>query len=232
MVRKSLLGFCEILRTNKDRGFFDPTTRKAISIRCIVHLVPPQTHKYRAEIKVGIAHDINRLVAESRLIFGGVAIDFHSGLMGNSDADVLIHVTADTFLEALRLANSGQVFSDAEIWTQDLDSKKIREKGRWQGRSNGLQNFQRGYCCYCQRTEAFAILSQNSRIHFFDITNQSWRYWAHGGNPRETRINWIWGSHCLLCRTILTADKQLKSQMINTGNLNFLSYWLYYHLFL
>jgi 2-C-methyl-D-erythritol 2,4-cyclodiphosphate synthase len=77
------------------------------------------------KIKVGIGYDIHRLVTGRKLIFGGVTIDFHKGLIGHSDADVLIHAIADALLGALGLPNIGQVFPDAEIWTQDLDSKKI-----------------------------------------------------------------------------------------------------------
>jgi 2-C-methyl-D-erythritol 2,4-cyclodiphosphate synthase len=77
------------------------------------------------KIKIGIGNDIHQLVAGLKLILGGVAIDFHKGLLGHSDADVLIHAMADALLGALGLPNIGQVFPDAETWTKDLDSRKI-----------------------------------------------------------------------------------------------------------
>jgi 2-C-methyl-D-erythritol 2,4-cyclodiphosphate synthase len=77
------------------------------------------------KIKVGIGYDIHRLVTGRKLILGGVTVDFHKGLLGHSDADVLIHAIADAFLGALGLPNIGQVFPNTETWTQNLDSKKI-----------------------------------------------------------------------------------------------------------
>ncbi|MDR1173812.1 MAG: 2-C-methyl-D-erythritol 2,4-cyclodiphosphate synthase [Puniceicoccales bacterium] len=79
----------------------------------------------QVKIKVGIGYDIHRLVPGRKLILGGVMIDFHKGLLGHSDADVLIHAIADALLGALGLPNIGQVFPDTETWTQGLDSKKI-----------------------------------------------------------------------------------------------------------
>ncbi|MDR2603264.1 MAG: 2-C-methyl-D-erythritol 2,4-cyclodiphosphate synthase [Puniceicoccales bacterium] len=77
------------------------------------------------KIKVGVGYDIHRLATGRVLTLGGVMIDFHKGLVGHSDADVLIHATADALLGALGLPNIGQVFPDTEAWTKNLDSKKI-----------------------------------------------------------------------------------------------------------
>jgi 2-C-methyl-D-erythritol 2,4-cyclodiphosphate synthase len=82
------------------------------------------------KIKVGIGYDIHRLVTGRKLILGGVMIDFHKGLEGHSDADVLIHAIADALLGALGLPNIGQVFPDTEPWTQSLNSKKILKYAR------------------------------------------------------------------------------------------------------
>ncbi|MDR2432582.1 MAG: 2-C-methyl-D-erythritol 2,4-cyclodiphosphate synthase [Puniceicoccales bacterium] len=82
------------------------------------------------KIKVGIGYDIHRLVTGRKLILGGVTVDFHKGLSGHSDADVLIHAMADALLGALGLPNIGQVFPDTEVWTQNLDSKKILKYAR------------------------------------------------------------------------------------------------------
>jgi 2-C-methyl-D-erythritol 2,4-cyclodiphosphate synthase len=60
-----------------------------------------------------------------KLILGGVEIDHHSGLLGHSDADVLIHAISDAILGALALPNIGEIFPDTEAWTDGLDSKKI-----------------------------------------------------------------------------------------------------------
>ncbi|MDR1891301.1 MAG: 2-C-methyl-D-erythritol 2,4-cyclodiphosphate synthase [Puniceicoccales bacterium] len=79
------------------------------------------------KIKVGIGYDIHRLAIGRQLILGGVTIDFHKGLLGHSDADVVIHAISDALLGALGLPNIGEVFPDTEAWTKDFDSRKILE---------------------------------------------------------------------------------------------------------
>jgi 2-C-methyl-D-erythritol 2,4-cyclodiphosphate synthase len=76
-------------------------------------------------LKIGIGSDIHRLVPGRRLVLGGIEIAHDRGLLGHSDADVVIHAIADAILGALALPNIGEMFPDTAAWTKDLDSKKI-----------------------------------------------------------------------------------------------------------
>jgi 2-C-methyl-D-erythritol 2,4-cyclodiphosphate synthase len=77
------------------------------------------------KIKIGIGYDVHRLVDGRPLILGGVIIDSYKGLLGHSDADVLMHAISDALLGALGLPNIGEIFPNTEAWTQNLDSRKI-----------------------------------------------------------------------------------------------------------
>ena len=76
-------------------------------------------------IRIGHGYDLHRLVAERKLILGGVEIPFHLGLLGHSDADCLTHSLADAILGALSLPDIGHYFPDNDSANKDLDSKII-----------------------------------------------------------------------------------------------------------
>ncbi|MDD3376661.1 MAG: 2-C-methyl-D-erythritol 2,4-cyclodiphosphate synthase [Candidatus Riflebacteria bacterium] len=71
--------------------------------------------------RIGIGHDIHKLVEERDLWLGGVKIPFEKGLLGHSDADALIHAIMDAMLGALALGDIGEHFPD-----NDLSYKNIR----------------------------------------------------------------------------------------------------------
>ena len=79
-------------------------------------------------IRIGHGYDLHRLVAERKLILGGVEIPFHLGLLGHSDADCLTHSLADAILGALSLPDIGHYFPDNDPSNKDLDSKIILSK--------------------------------------------------------------------------------------------------------
>ena len=64
--------------------------------------------------RVGIGHDIHRLIEGRKLILGGVEIPFEKGLMGHSDADVLTHAVCDALLGAAALGDIGTHFPDSD----------------------------------------------------------------------------------------------------------------------
>ena len=74
--------------------------------------------KYR----VGIGYDIHRLVEGRELIIGGVKITHEKGLLGHSDADVLVHAIIDALLGALALDDIGTLFPDTDPKYKDADS--------------------------------------------------------------------------------------------------------------
>jgi len=63
-------------------------------------------------LRVGIGYDVHRLVEGPKLILGGVDIPFEKGLLGHSDADVLVHSVCDALLGAANLGDIGQHFPD------------------------------------------------------------------------------------------------------------------------
>ena len=64
--------------------------------------------------KFGIGYDVHRLVENRKLILGNVEIDHEFGLLGHSDADVLIHAIIDAILGAAALGDIGQHFPDTD----------------------------------------------------------------------------------------------------------------------
>ncbi len=77
--------------------------------------------KYR----IGIGYDIHRLAEGRELIIGGVKIDYEKGLLGHSDADVLIHAVIDALLGALSLDDIGTLFPDTDDRFKDAYSKEF-----------------------------------------------------------------------------------------------------------
>jgi 2-C-methyl-D-erythritol 2,4-cyclodiphosphate synthase len=78
-------------------------------------------------IRVGIGYDAHCLVRNRKLMLGGVHIPFEKGLLGHSDADVLLHALADAILGALGLGDIGRHFPDTAEENKDLPSVKILE---------------------------------------------------------------------------------------------------------
>ncbi|CAM3379883.1 2-C-methyl-D-erythritol 2,4-cyclodiphosphate synthase [Rhodothermus bifroesti] len=76
-------------------------------------------------IRLGFGYDVHRLVPNRPLILGGVRIPFALGLLGHSDADVLLHAIADALLGAAALGDIGQHFPDTDPRWKDADSQEL-----------------------------------------------------------------------------------------------------------
>ena len=74
-------------------------------------------------MRIGIGYDVHRLEEGRKLIIGGVAIPHHLGLLGYSDADVLLHAVTDALLGALALGDIGKHFPDTDERYKDQDSR-------------------------------------------------------------------------------------------------------------
>jgi len=72
--------------------------------------------------KTGIGYDAHRLVPDRRLVIGGVLIPFELGLLGHSDADVLVHAVIDACLGALGKGDIGVLFPDTDERYKDISS--------------------------------------------------------------------------------------------------------------
>ena len=79
-------------------------------------------------IRVGMGYDVHRLVEDRELWMGGIKIPFEKGLLGHSDADVLIHAICDAILGAANMRDIGYHFPDTVAETDGMDSKIILKK--------------------------------------------------------------------------------------------------------
>lgn len=90
-------------------------------------------------MRIGHGYDVHRLAAGRKLILGGVEIPYSCGLLGHSDADVLLHAVMDALLGAAALGDIGSLFPDTDEKWKDADSRSLlsqvcrllKEKG-WQ----------------------------------------------------------------------------------------------------
>ncbi len=76
-------------------------------------------------MRIGIGYDVHRLVTGRKLVLGGVTIPFGKGLLGHSDADVLLHAVCDGLLGAAGLGDIGLHFPDTDETYRDIDSMKL-----------------------------------------------------------------------------------------------------------
>ena len=77
--------------------------------------------------RIGHGYDVHRLVEGRKLIMGGVEIPYEKGLLGHSDADVLLHAVSDALLGALALGDIGKHFPDTDPAYKGADSVKLLE---------------------------------------------------------------------------------------------------------
>ena len=88
-------------------------------------------------MRIGHGYDVHKLVSGRDLILGGVKIEYHLGLLGHSDADVLLHAVSDSLLGAAGLGDIGKHFPDTDPQYKGADSlellrivaQRVREAG-------------------------------------------------------------------------------------------------------
>ena len=76
-------------------------------------------------MRIGHGYDVHRLCENRKLILGGVHIPYEKGLLGHSDADVLVHAIMDSMLGALALGDIGKLFPDTDEKYSGADSMKL-----------------------------------------------------------------------------------------------------------
>ena len=79
-------------------------------------------------IRVGMGYDVHQLVSGRDLWIGGIRLEHEKGLLGHSDADVLIHAICDAILGAANMRDIGYHFPDTSAETEGMDSKIILRK--------------------------------------------------------------------------------------------------------
>lgn len=76
-------------------------------------------------MRIGHGYDVHRLVEGRKLILGGVEIEYEKGLLGHSDADVLLHAVCDALLGAAGLGDIGKHFPDTDSAFKGIDSRLL-----------------------------------------------------------------------------------------------------------
>lgn len=79
-------------------------------------------------MRIGQGYDVHRLVEGRKLILGGVEIDYEKGLLGHSDADVLVHAIMDALLGAAALGDIGHLFPDNDPAFKGADSIELLKR--------------------------------------------------------------------------------------------------------
>lgn len=76
-------------------------------------------------MRIGMGYDVHRLVEGRKLIIGGVDLEYEKGLLGHSDADVLVHAIMDALLGAAALGDIGKHFPDRDERYKDISSLEL-----------------------------------------------------------------------------------------------------------
>jgi len=98
-------------------------------------------------MRIGLGYDIHQLVKGRKLMLGGVLIPFEKGLLGHSDADVLIHAICDALLGGAGLGDIGLHFPDTDPGYKDIDSRILLRR-----------------TCEMVKSEGFAIINLDTTV--------------------------------------------------------------------
>ena len=109
--------------------------------------------------RIGFGYDVHRLVPGRKLILGGVDIPFAKGLLGHSDADVLLHAIIDALLGALALGDIGAHFPDSDPAYKDADSRELLRQSYLLVTERGyvLQNLDTTICAQAPKLQPFIL---------------------------------------------------------------------------
>jgi len=90
-------------------------------------------------MRIGQGFDVHQLVVGQKLIIGGVEIPYNKGLLGHSDADVLLHAICDALLGAAALGDIGNHFSDSDEKFKNIDSRLLLRESLHLVRARGYR---------------------------------------------------------------------------------------------
>ena len=128
-------------------------------------------------LRIGHGYDVHRLEENRKLILGGVDIPHEKGLLGHSDADVLVHAIMDALLGALALGDIGKHFPDTDEKYKGADSMKLFEKVCEIIRSNGyeISNIDSTICAQAPKLAPFITTMRENiaRVSGLDISQVS-----------------------------------------------------------
>lgn len=122
-------------------------------------------------MRIGHAWDIHRLVKDRPLYLGGIKVEYELGLLGHSDADVLLHAIAESMLGALALGDLGTFFPDTDIKNKGLDSKFILKEVYKMVKDNGYELVNLDSTVYAEKPKLNPII-QDIRKSISNIINE------------------------------------------------------------
>lgn len=111
------------------------------------------------KIRIGHGYDVHRLVENRKLILGGVEIPFERGLLGHSDADVLLHAISDALLGAVALGDIGKHFPDTDPRYAGADSMLLLKEVVQLVRNEGYQVGNLDATILCQRPKLAGFIA-------------------------------------------------------------------------
>ena len=114
-------------------------------------------------MRVGIGYDVHRLEHGRKLILGGVEIPYERGLLGHSDADVLVHALMDAMLGAAALGDIGRHFPDTDEKYRGISSIKLLENVAALIAQKGYRLAECRLCGGCAGSETCAVYRENAR---------------------------------------------------------------------
>ena len=102
-------------------------------------------------MRIGMGYDVHKLTDDRKLILGGIKIPFEKGLLGHSDADVLVHAIMDSLLGAAGLGDIGKFFPDADPEFKDISSIELLKRVGVLLKDNGYEVGNIDATVICQR---------------------------------------------------------------------------------
>jgi 2-C-methyl-D-erythritol 2,4-cyclodiphosphate synthase len=127
--------------------------------------VPSHIPQYR----IGQGYDVHALVSDRKLILGGVHVPNEKGLLGHSDADVLLHAITDALLGAAGLNDIGQLFPDTDPAFKDMDSRILLRAALQKVQAAGFQIGNVDATIICQKPKLADFLPEMVRNIALDL---------------------------------------------------------------
>lgn len=148
-------------------------------------------------MRVGMGYDVHRLTENRDLILGGVKIPWEKGLLGHSDADVLVHAIMDALLGAAALGDIGQHFPDTDPAYEGISSIRLLEhvKALLDEKGYGVTNIDAHY--HSPETKNGTPYSPDARKYCQSFADGSWMSEYQGHYRGTTGIHWKRRGNCL-----------------------------------
>ncbi|MCC8097893.1 MAG: 2-C-methyl-D-erythritol 2,4-cyclodiphosphate synthase [Eubacterium sp.] len=112
------------------------------------------------DFRVGMGYDVHRLTENRSLIIGGVRIPYEKGLLGHSDADVLIHAIMDGLTGAVKLGDIGRLFPDNDPAYEGADSRVLLRQVNFLLKEKGFKVVNVDGCIIAQRPKMMGYIPE------------------------------------------------------------------------